>query len=111
MPFLARSGSAAVDLAHPVRGRGISGKLQGVSRLYGWFQAYGLVLAAVGVIALVAALASGVGARSLAFLAAALFWLAVARYWGHRAAAAKRHRGLRARRLERERAGLAPRRN
>jgi hypothetical protein len=44
-------------------------------------------------------------------LGAAIFWFVMSRYWASKASAADRHRELRERRLERERQGLAPRRD
>ena len=56
----------------------------------------------------VVALVGGMGLKSLLFLGAGIWWLLFSRYWAKKARAARRHRDLRERRLERERNGLVP---
>jgi hypothetical protein len=76
--------------------------------LYPLFRGKDLALAAESVVAFVVALATGLGVESVAFLGAGLWWMLMSRYWTHKARAARRHRELRERRLDRERRGLAP---
>jgi hypothetical protein len=66
-----------------------------------WSWTYAVVAAAVGFVLFVAALAGGLGLKSLIILAAAAFWAVMARFDRRRARAAHRHRQLRRRRLER----------
>jgi hypothetical protein len=80
-------------------------------RLYGLSRWWDLT-AAVGCLALfAAALIWNVDGPVWALPLAALWWFALARYSAGKHRAAERHRELRARRLEREQAGLAPRRD
>jgi hypothetical protein len=79
-----------------------------MGRLPSLFRGSTLVLAVASVAAFVGALASGHGIQSLAFLGAGVGWLLVSHLWAGKARAAKRHRELREKRLDRERRGLAP---
>jgi flagellar biosynthesis component FlhA len=64
--------------------------------------------AVAATIAFVIALVAGLGLEAFAFLGAGIWWLALSRYWTGKERAARRHRELRAKRLEREREGVAP---
>jgi hypothetical protein len=74
-----------------------------------WFWSFNRtysVLAVVLCVVLFAAMViSGQGLKSLFVLAAAAFWIVMARYDARRARAAHRHQALRKRRLERMRDG------
>jgi hypothetical protein len=76
--------------------------------MYGVFRVGDLVFALGSVVGFAVALLTGMGIKSLAFLGAAIWWMVLSRYWAKQARAARRHRELRAKRLERERRGLAP---
>ena len=80
-----------------------------MARLFAAFSSlWGLIGAAACTGLFVVALIGGMGIKSLIALGAAIWWLLFSRYWAKKARAAQRHRGLRRRRLERERKGLAP---
>jgi len=66
---------------------------------------YSVVAAAACVILFVVALVGGIGVTSFGVLAAAVVWVAMAKYESGRARAAHRHHELRRRRLERMREG------
>jgi len=74
-----------------------------------WFwsfnRAYSTVAVVLCVVLFFAMIASGQGLRSFIVLAAAVFWILMARYDARRARAAHRHHALRKRRLERMREG------
>jgi hypothetical protein len=71
--------------------------------LYRAFQTYDLGIAAACVAMFVAALISGEGLVSFAFLSAAVWWAAVGIYWRRRSRKARRIAELRAQRLQRRR--------
>ena len=75
-------------------------------RLYSGFAIGDLIGAATCMGMFVVAPIAGMGAKSLIFLGAGVWWLLFSCYWASRARAARRHRELREERLERERKGL-----
>jgi hypothetical protein len=79
-----------------------------MGRLYAAFRIWDLIAAAACTILFVVALIAGMGIKSLLFLGAGVWWMLFSRYWAKQARAARRHRQLREKRLERERKGLVP---
>ncbi len=80
------------------------GRVRLVDKLWSVSYRFALLAAIVSVPLFVIALIGGLGLKSLLVLGAALFWVVRARQLRGRAQAASRHRELRRRRLERERA-------
>jgi hypothetical protein len=72
--------------------------------------AWNLVLAGVCMLAFLITLLEGVGTGSLKYLAFAAWWVLLGAYWQRGARRGARREELRARRKEREREWLAPRR-
>jgi hypothetical protein len=79
-----------------------------MAQLFAAFRRWNRTLAATSVVAFIVASITGLWPESLAFLAAGMWWALLARYWAGKATSAQRHGELRAKRLERERMGLAP---
>jgi hypothetical protein len=72
------------------------------------FRRKDVVFAVASVVLFAIAVMAGHGMKSLAFLGAGIWWIVSSRYWASKARAARRHRELHYKRLERERKGLAP---
>jgi hypothetical protein len=82
-----------------------------VQQVWRCFAAFDFVLVLLGIGLFVAVLASGELLLSIAVLGAVVLRVLMWRHASAQAARSKRHRELRRRRLERERAGQAPRRD
>ena len=80
-----------------------AGILGAMRWLYRAFHGYNLGLAALCLALFLAALVSGQGLMSFAFLFAAVWWAALGTYWSRRSRKARRIAELRGKRLRRER--------
>jgi hypothetical protein len=79
--------------------------------LFGLFRWWDLALAVGSLVLFVVALIWDLDGPVWVLPLVALWWALLARYWRGKHRASQRHHELRARRLEREKAGLAPRRD
>jgi len=77
-----------------------------MGRWYSAFRVWDLIAGALCLFLFVVSLIGGMGSKSLLFLGAGIWWLLFSRYWAGKARAARRHRELREKRLEREREGV-----
>jgi hypothetical protein len=79
-----------------------------MARMFAAFRIWDLIAAVACTGLFATALIGGMGIKSLVFFGAGVWWFLFSRYWAKQARAARRHRELREKRLERERQGLAP---